>query len=36
VELVQRCGVPMLAIDTEQPTLLQVARMLGHFALRGR
>lgn len=32
VELVQRCGVPTLAIDTEQPTLLQVARMLGHFA----
>jgi len=32
VALVQRCGVPMLAIDTEQPTLLQVARMLGHFA----
>lgn len=36
VDLVQRCGVPTLAIDTEQPTLLQVARMLGHFALRGR
>src|SRR5579859_5176974 len=36
VDLVQRCGVPMLAIDTEQPTLQQVARMLGHFALRGR
>lgn len=33
VDLVQRCGVPTLAIDTEQPTLLQVARMLGHFAL---
>ncbi|WP_267224379.1 DUF58 domain-containing protein [Dyella silvae] len=32
VELVQRCGVPVLAIDTEQPTLLQMARMLGHFA----
>nr|WP_199047034.1 DUF58 domain-containing protein [Dyella sp. ASV24] len=32
VELVQRCGVPTLAIDTEQPTLLQMARMLGHFA----
>lgn len=32
VDLVQRCGVPMLAIDTEQPTLLQVARLLGHFA----
>ncbi|WP_109123877.1 DUF58 domain-containing protein [Dyella sp. C11] len=36
VDLVQRCGVPMLAIDTEQPTLLQVGRLLGHFALRGR
>jgi len=24
----------MLTIDTEQPTLLQVARMLGHFAQR--
>jgi len=36
VELVQRCGVPTMAIDTEQPTLLQVARMLGHFAqMRG-
>jgi uncharacterized protein (DUF58 family) len=36
VELVQRCGVPTLAIDTEQPTLLQMARMLGHFAqMRG-
>ncbi|ULU27008.1 DUF58 domain-containing protein [Dyella terrae] len=36
VELVQRCGVPTLAIDTEQPTLLQVARLLGHFAqMRG-
>jgi uncharacterized protein (DUF58 family) len=34
VDLVQRCGVPMLAIDTEQPTLLQVARMLGLFAQR--
>lgn len=34
VDLVQRCGVPTLAIDTEQPTLLQVARMLGHFAQR--
>ncbi|MDR3445073.1 MULTISPECIES: DUF58 domain-containing protein [unclassified Dyella] len=36
VELVQRCGVPTLAIDTEQPTLLQMARLLGHFAqMRG-
>ncbi|AIF46992.1 DUF58 domain-containing protein [Dyella japonica] len=36
VALVQRCGVPTLAIDTEQPTLLQMARMLGHFAqMRG-
>ncbi len=36
VDLVQRCGVPVLAIDTEQPTLLQMARMLGHFAqMRG-
>jgi len=35
-ELVQRCGVPTLAIDTEQPTLLQVARLLGHIAqMRG-
>ena len=33
-DLVRRCGVPMLTIDTEQPTLLQVARMLGHFAQR--
>jgi len=33
-ELVRRCGVPMIAIDTEQPTLLQVARMLGHFSQR--
>jgi len=35
-ELVRRCGVPMLAVDTEQPTLLQVARMLGHLVRRGR
>jgi len=34
VDLVQRCGVPTLAIDTEQPTLLQMARLLGHFAQR--
>lgn len=34
VELVRRCGVPMLAIDTEQPTLQQVAHMLGHVSPR--
>jgi uncharacterized protein (DUF58 family) len=34
VDMLQRCGVPLLAIDTEQPTVLQVARMLGHFSQR--
>ncbi|WP_114238748.1 DUF58 domain-containing protein [Dyella sp. C9] len=34
VDVLQRCGVPLLAVDTEQPTLLQVARLLGHFAQR--
>lgn len=34
VDLLRRCGVPLLAIDTEQPTLLQVARMLGQIAQR--
>ena len=34
VDLLQRCGVPLLAIDTEQPTVMQVARLLGHFAQR--
>ncbi|MHA6205287.1 DUF58 domain-containing protein [Dyella soli] len=32
VELLQRCGVPMLAIDTGQPTVMQVARLLGRYA----
>lgn len=34
VALLQRCGVPMLAIDTEQTTAMQVARLLGGFAQR--
>jgi uncharacterized protein (DUF58 family) len=34
VSLLQRCGVPMLAIDTEQPTVMQIARLLGHFGQR--
>jgi uncharacterized protein (DUF58 family) len=32
--LLRRCGVPLLAIDTEQPTTMQVARLLGHVAQR--
>lgn len=34
VSLLQRCGVPLLAVDTEQPTVMQVAHLLGHFAQR--
>lgn len=34
VDLLQRCGVPLLVLDTEQATLQQVARMLGHLAQR--
>lgn len=34
VDLLKRCGVPLLAVDTEQPTVQQVARLLGHFSSR--
>ncbi|RDI97809.1 DUF58 domain-containing protein [Dyella solisilvae] len=34
VALLQRCGVPLLAMDTEQPTVAQMAHLLGHFAQR--
>jgi uncharacterized protein (DUF58 family) len=30
--LLRRCGVPLLALDTGQPTTMQIARLLGHFA----
>ncbi|WP_201316317.1 DUF58 domain-containing protein [Dyella sp. EPa41] len=34
VDLLRRCGVPLLVLDTEQPTVQQVARLLGHFSQR--
>ncbi|HET6553430.1 MAG TPA: DUF58 domain-containing protein [Dyella sp.] len=34
VDRLKRCGVPLLVIDTEQPTVQQVARLLGHFSQR--
>lgn len=34
VDLLSRCGVPMLALDTEQATRTQVARMLGRIVQR--
>ncbi|WP_430387879.1 DUF58 domain-containing protein [Dyella sp. 20L07] len=34
IALLKRCGVPLLAVDTEQPTVMQVARLMGHFSQR--
>jgi len=34
VDLLRRCGVPLLVLDTEQPTVHQVARLLGSFSQR--